>query len=42
MLIKLKLIIKYKCKGYCPQFDALISSMTAREQLKMYARIKVN
>ena len=26
--------------GYCPQFDALLPNMTARETLKMYARFK--
>jgi ABC-type multidrug transport system ATPase subunit len=26
--------------GYCPQFDAIIETLTAREQLKLYARIK--
>jgi hypothetical protein len=26
--------------GWCPQFDALIGLLTAREQLTMYARIK--
>jgi ABC-type multidrug transport system ATPase subunit len=26
--------------GYCPQFDALIDTMTAREHLLFYCRIK--
>merc|ERR1719446_275123 len=26
--------------GYCPQFDALIGTLTAREHLMLYARIK--
>lgn len=26
--------------GYCPQFDALFAKLTAREHLKLYARIK--
>lgn len=26
--------------GYCPQFDALIESLTAREHLLLFARIK--
>lgn len=26
--------------GYCPQFDALLESLTAREHLELYARIK--
>ena len=27
--------------GYCPQFDALIDNLTAREHLTFYCRIKV-
>ena len=26
--------------GYCPQFDALIEKLTARELLTMYARLR--
>ena len=26
--------------GYCPQFDALIGTLTAREHLTLFARIK--
>jgi ATP-binding cassette subfamily A (ABC1) protein 3 len=26
--------------GYCPQFDALIDTLTAREHLTLFARIK--
>lgn len=26
--------------GWCPQFDALIDTLTGREQLTLYARIK--
>jgi ABC-type multidrug transport system ATPase subunit len=26
--------------GYCPQFDALLENLTAREQLRLYASIK--
>lgn len=26
--------------GYCPQFDALIDTLTAREHLRLFARIK--
>lgn len=26
--------------GYCPQFDALLDLLTAREHLELYARIK--
>ncbi|GAB5368462.1 hypothetical protein AAMO2058_001321300 [Amorphochlora amoebiformis] len=29
-----------KKMGYCPQFDALLPNMTARETLRMFARIK--
>jgi len=29
-----------KLIGYCPQFDALLPNMTARETLRMFARIK--
>ena len=28
--------------GYCPQFDALLETMTSREILTMFARIKVS
>ncbi len=30
----------YYFKGYCPQFDALLPNLTAREHLWLYARIK--
>ena len=30
----------HKKIGYCPQFDALIDSLTAEEQLYLYARLK--
>lgn len=26
--------------GYCPQFDALLENLTAREHLELYASIK--
>ena len=26
--------------GYCPQFDALLNNLTAREHLELYAAIK--
>ena len=26
--------------GYCPQFDALLDTMTGRETLRMYARLR--
>lgn len=26
--------------GYCPQFDALLEFLTAKEHLELYARIK--
>ena len=26
--------------GYCPQFDALLDNLTAREHLELYAAIK--
>ncbi len=26
--------------GWCPQFDALVETLTGREQLELYARIK--
>ena len=29
-----------KSMGYCPQFDALLPALTARETLSLYARIK--
>jgi ATP-binding cassette subfamily A (ABC1) protein 3 len=28
--------------GYCPQFDALVETLTAREHLTLFARIKVS
>ena len=28
--------------GYCPQFDPLLDLLTAREQLALYARLKVD
>lgn len=30
----------YKCIGYCPQFDALLESLTAREILEIFALIR--
>lgn len=36
-------ILCYICQmqiGYCPQFDALLEFLTAREHLELYARIK--
>ncbi|XP_052680751.1 phospholipid-transporting ATPase ABCA3-like [Crassostrea angulata] len=30
----------HRCLGYCPQFDALIESMTGREILTLYARLR--
>ena len=30
----------HRCIGYCPQFDALIDEMTAREHLMLYARLR--
>ena len=37
----MKDVLKVQKKiGYCPQFDALIDSLTAEEQLYLYARLK--
>ncbi|XP_062605265.1 phospholipid-transporting ATPase ABCA3-like [Saccostrea cucullata] len=30
----------HRCLGYCPQFDALIDSLTGREILTLYARLR--
>ncbi|XP_048742335.2 phospholipid-transporting ATPase ABCA3-like isoform X2 [Ostrea edulis] len=30
----------HKCLGYCPQFDALIETLTGREILTLYARLR--
>lgn len=31
----------HRLVGYCPQFDALFETLTAREHLALYASIKV-
>ncbi|XP_062579274.1 phospholipid-transporting ATPase ABCA3-like [Saccostrea cucullata] len=30
----------HRCLGYCPQFDALIDTLTGREILRLYARMR--
>lgn len=32
--------MKNVISGYCPQFDALIDSMTGRETIALYARLR--